>query len=238
MNSGSMPFSRVQPTSPSGSQLDAALRSIGVRIGRVAPQESADIELTLVAAVERALPRDYRLLGVLLAWLAEHQARVNVPRLRRMIREGSADPLVRAFWSAVATWLKTNDIRWRPLVSVYRGKALDLDDPEITRLQLKRVGSDSRFLGSALRVHAKLLRSRVADVDTREQLASRHAVYRRRIEMGPSYRADAWAALEQRPAATPAQVARQIGCAYETARATVEDFRLWMRAAPHVSKSA
>lgn len=234
-----MPFSRVQPARPSGLGLDAALRGIGARIGSAqASERTADIELTLVAAVERALPRDYRVLGVLLAWLAEHQARVNVPRLRRMVRRGSPEPLVRAFWSAVATWLKVQDIRWRPLEHVYQGKPLDLDDPEVTRIQLERVGPDPRFVGSALRVYAKLLRSRPQDVDTPEQLAARHPAYRRRIEMGPSYRADVWSVLEQHPDATAAQVARQVGCAYETARATVEDFRLWTRAAGRAPKSA
>jgi hypothetical protein len=233
-----MPFSRVQPARPSGLGLDAALRGIGARVGRGASHgPPADIDLTLVAAVERALPRDFRSLGVLLAWLSEHQARVNVPRLGRMIRRGSAERVVRAFWSAVGTWLKTHDIRWRPIERVYRGKPLDLDDAEVTRIQLARVGPDPRFVASALRVHAKLLRSR-PDVDTAEQLAARHPIYRKRIEMGPSYRADIWFALEQRPDATPAQVARQVGCAYETARSTAEDFRLWMRAAAHVPKSA
>lgn len=234
-----MPFSRVQPARPSGHGLDAALRSIGARIGRGASDgPPADIEATLLAAVERALPRDFRTLGVLLAWLAEHQARVNVPRLGRMLRRGSAQPIVRAFWSAVGTWLKAHDIRWRPIERVYQGKPLDLDDAEVTRIQLARVGPDPRFVGSALRVHAKLLRSRPQDVDTPEQLAARHSVYRKRIEIGPSYRADVWSALEQHPDATPAQVAREVGCAYETARATAEDFRLWMRAAAHVPKSA
>ncbi len=76
-----------------------------------------------------------------------------------------------------------------------------------------------------LRVHAKLLRSRLADVDDAVQLASRHPVYLKRLQLGPTYRADVWAALDDEPTATPAAIARRVGCAYETARAVADDWK-------------
>jgi hypothetical protein len=227
-----MPFFRAQPASPSAQSLDAALRGIGIRVGLVTRSaEPADIETTLAAAVEHALPRDYRLLGLIVAWLNAHHARVNVPRLGRLVtRNDVAGVLERAFWAAIGRWLGARDTRWRALERLYRGAPLDLDDPESNAIQLQRVGADPRFAGSALRVHAKLLRSRAADVDTSEQLAARHPLYRKRLELGANYRADVWHALEHNRDATPAQIARIVGCAYETARSVAEDFRLLQRA--------
>jgi hypothetical protein len=226
-----MPFSRTQPARTSVKTLNAALRSIGLRVGPTRRSAApADIELTLASAVEQAMPRDYRLLGVIVAWLEEHRARVNVPRLGRIIERSPAAASVHAFWAAMGKWLGANDPRWRAIERVYHGEPLDLDDAEVTAIQLQRVGSDPRFEGSALRVHAKLLRSRAEDVDTSEQLAARHPLYRKRLELGANYRADVWYALECKPAATPAEIARLVGCAYETARSVTEDFRLLQRA--------
>jgi hypothetical protein len=100
-----------------------------------------------------------------------------------------------------------------------------LDDAEVTALQLRRLGADPRFAGSALRVHQKLLRARASDIDDPVQLASRHHLYRKRVEIGANYRADVWAALDQRPDATAAEIARAVGCAYETARSVADDWR-------------
>jgi hypothetical protein len=224
-----MPFSRAMPKLIAGDALGAAMRSIGLRVGSAGPiaskAEPADIEVTLASTAASALPQDYRLLGVLMAWLQEHHGRVHVPRLGRIIQRSGAGPLVRAFWAAVGMWLGASDARWRTFERLHRGKPLDLDDSETTTLQLLRLGPDTRFAGSALRVHAKLLRSRPADVDTATQLAARHPLYRKRLELGANYRADVWAALDRDPEATPAQIARRVGCAYETARSVAEDWR-------------
>lgn len=226
-----MPFSRAQPEPRADANLDAAIRSLGMRVGSSpASLEPADIELTLTSAVEQALPHDYRLLAVLVTWLETHHARVNVPRLGRFVkRHAAGSRLVLAFWSAVGHWLGAADTRWLALERLYVGEALDLDDAEITSIQVQRAGVDPRFAGSPLRVHAKLLRSRAADVDTSEQLAARHPLYRKRLELGANYRADVWYALERDPSATAAEIARKVGCAYETARSVAEDFRIVQR---------
>jgi hypothetical protein len=197
-----------------------------MRIGHARPSRDADIEVVLASSVLEALPTDYRTLGVVAAWLDAHQARVNVPRLGRLLDVVCTEPLARAFWAALAKWLSERDSRWRALVRLYDGPTLALDDPEITALQIKRAGEDPRFKDTCLRVHAKLLRSRPEDVDEPVQVAKRHRGYLRRIQLGSNYRADVWAALETDPEASPADIARRVGCAYETARLVSEDFRV------------
>ncbi len=220
-----MPFSRATPSLFIGSALDEAMRSIGLRIGSASKRkEAADLEVTLLSAVASALPTDYRLLGVLVAWLELHHARVNVPRLGRILAHAEASTLARCFWSAIGTWLGRTDTRWRVMSRLHRGAPIDLDDPEVTKVQFSRVGSDPRFAGTALRVHARLLRSRPQDVDDAVQLAMRHHVYLRRVQLGATYRADVWAALDQSPNASAADIARRVGCAYETARSVAEDW--------------
>lgn len=138
----------------------------------------------------------------------------------------SEDPLARAWWSAIGTWLSRTDARWKTLVRLYDGPVISLDDANVTTLRIQRAGEDPRFVGSPLRVHAKLLRSRPADVETPAQLVRHHPLYLRRLQMGPNYRADVWAALDARPEASPAEIARVVGCAYETARAVARDWEL------------
>lgn len=232
-----MPFSRLEPELLRGAALDRALRSIGVRVGaQELSARAADLEVTLVSAVRAALPTDYRLLGLLVAWLDVHHMRVNVPKLLRLAARDER-PLALAWWSAMGTWLARHDTRWRPFVKLYAGAPLYLDDPEVTVLQLQRSGPDPRFERSALRVHAKLLRARTADVDSSVLLASRHPLYRKRVELGPGYRADVWAALDESPDESAAEIARRVGCAYETARSVAEDWRI-ARAAAALAGSA
>ena len=74
---------------------------------------------------------------------------------------------------------------------------------------MRSAGEDPRFAGSALRVPAGVLRDRKADVLTPAELAGRHGTYRRRILLGPSYRADMWAELDRDPSLTAAELARR-----------------------------
>jgi hypothetical protein len=233
-----MPFSRREPEFLEGASLDAALRDIGVRLGRANAAEAleADIEQTVVSSARAALPTDFRLLGLLVAWLEVHHKHVNVPKLLRLAR-ADARPIARAWWSAIGTWLGRQDARWKALAALHRGVPLDLDDPEITALQLQRLGPDPRFASTTLRVPQKLLRARRSDVEDPVLLASRHRLYRKRVEFGANYRADVWAALDRQPDATAADVARKVGCAYETARAVAEDWHT-ARAAARVGAAA
>lgn len=221
-----MSFSRAMPSTLHGAALNAAMRALGMRLGASASRASKDIELTLVSVAAEALPHDYRVLGVLLAWLEVHQGRVNLPRLLRFVEVLCERSLERAWWAAVGAWQGRVDARWRTLGRVYDGEALSLEDADVTDLQIRRNGEDPRFVGSPLRVHAKLLRSRTADVEPPAVLARHNALYLRRLQLGSNYRADVWAALDETPEATPAEIARRIGCAYETARLVAQDWKL------------
>ena len=81
--------------------------------------------------------------------------------------------------------------------------------PVGTDFQIKRRGEDPRFQDCPLRVPAGVLRGRKQDVVSPQELAKRHAAYRQRIIMGPTYRADMWALLEGEPALSRAELARR-----------------------------
>jgi hypothetical protein len=98
-----------------------------------------------------------------------------------------------------------------------------------TEFQVKRHGEDSRFEGSAIRVAANVLRDRVADVLQPVDLARCHHAYRCRMMVGPSYRADMWAALEEEPTLSAAALARRTYGLFATAWHVRRDFALLSR---------
>jgi hypothetical protein len=70
------------------------------------------------------------------------------------------------------------------------------------------------------------LRDRPEDVLSPEVLVRRHAGYRNRVLLGPSFRADVWTVLERAPDLSVADVARRASCSFATAWQVVRDFRL------------
>ena len=96
------------------------------------------------------------------------------------------------------------------------GLAVDLL-PVGTDFQISRRGEDERFAGSVLRVPAGTLRDREADVIAPEALVGRHAGYRNRVLMGPTWRADVWTVLEDEHQMSVAEAARRAGCYFATA---------------------
>jgi hypothetical protein len=77
-----------------------------------------------------------------------------------------------------------------------------------------------------LRVPANLLRDRPADVLSPIELARRHRAYRCRVLIGPSYRADMWAALEGDPTLTAAALARRTYGSFATAWHTKQSYAI------------
>jgi hypothetical protein len=220
-----MPFSRAAaveaPLAPD--ELTARLVGIGMAFA-AEPQIDAEIESTLVhASVAGMEDGDLRVLAVLTTWLGVHHARVNADRLVRLVAAHDA-PRVRAYWSAVATWLG-KDRRFGRLAAAYDGAPLDLLAAG-NDFQLRRRGADERFAASALRVPRGTLRDRAGDVVSPEGLVRRHAGYRNRVLMGPTWRADVWTILEQAPELSVAEVARRASCSFATAWQVAQDFRL------------
>lgn len=89
--------------------------------------------------------------------------------------------------------------------------------PTGSEFQVKRHGEDARFTGSSLRVPSNALRDRKSDVLQPRDLAAKHDSSRARVMIGPTYRADLWAALETQPALSAAALARATYGSFATA---------------------
>jgi hypothetical protein len=220
-----MGFSRavaldVRP--PTGT-LTARMAGIGINLATEA-EIDADIEGTLVHASSLGVDDgDLRALSLVTTWFGVHHRYVNADRLVRLVDEHPSERVV-AFWSALAKWLK-KDRRFTRLATTVRGGPFELL-PVGTDFQIRRRGEDARFAGSRLRVPQGTLRDRLQDVLAPEVLVRRHAGYRNRVRMGPTWRADVWSDLEREPNATIAEVARRVGCSFATAWQVAQDFRL------------
>jgi hypothetical protein len=224
-----MGFSRATSPAPKPTPDELTARMVGIGMNFAAKADAdADIESTLLhASVLGMDERDLRVLGVLSTWLGVHHTHVNADRLVRLVGAHPSER-VRAYWASVATWLK-KDRRLTRLAGAYEGAPIDLL-PTGTEFQIKRRGEDERFTGSKLRVPKGTLRDRHEDVLSAEVLVRRHAGYRNRVLMGPSFRADVWTVLERGPDLAIADIARKASCSFATAWQTAQDFRL-LRAA-------
>jgi hypothetical protein len=123
-------------------------------------------------------------------------ARLTVPVLvlKRIIRRAGVLP-----------WLEQRD-----------GLRQDLIETG-AEFQVARHGEDPRFEGSPARVAANILRDRASNVLQPAELATRHHAYRCRVMIGPTYRADMWAALEEDPTLSVAALARRTYGSFSTA---------------------
>ena len=205
---------------PRGDALTASMVGIGMKFASHGRAE-ANIEDTLLAASAAGMQDDdLRVLAVLVTWLRLHHPRVNADRLYRAVQayEGAGDTRVRAFWAAVGNWLRgeMKDQRFARFAGLYRGPRIDLLGVRGAFL-LRRSGEDERFAESPLRVPAGVLRDRETDVLSPADLARRHATYRQRVVMGPTYRADMWAALDREPGLSAAELARRAYGSFGTA---------------------
>lgn len=212
----------------SGDALTADLVGIGMLVGGTGSGDP-NIEDTLIAASLEGMERgDLRVLAVLVTWFGVHSGRVNVDRLTRLVATIDSKR-VRAFWSALARW-RGSDRRFARLAQACHGARVDLLTAG-TDFQVARHGEDSRFAGSKLRVPANVLRDRPADVLAPAELARQHSAYRWRLVIGPTYRADMWAALERHPELSAAAVARSTYGSFASAWQTRRDFTAWKSAA-------
>lgn len=214
-----MSFKRVllPATLLQGEALTAALLSLGFRLGGEPSSSlhSFNIEDTLLAAsIEGCLKPDYRVLSLLVDWISIHSHAVNVDRMARVILT-LENQRVRAFWIAVARWQKI-DSRWKKISKLRVAGRVDLLEVG-TDFLISKHGEDDRFKGTCLRVPKLTLRERKEDILTPEALARRHKGYYYRILIGPTYRADMWAYLDERPTAATAEIARAAYGSFTTA---------------------
>ena len=188
-----------------GDELTASLVGIGMQFAESRAAEPNIEDALLGASVEGMDHDDLRVLSVLVTWLSIHHPWMNADRMVRATRVQSS-VRVRCFWAAVGCWLH-RDRRLARLVDLYDGSRL----PLLRRgnaFQIQRQGEDERFSAGPLQAPAGVLRNRARDVLTPTELAKRHRSYYYRVLMGPSYRADMWAALEGDPALSAAELAR------------------------------
>jgi hypothetical protein len=220
-----MSFSRaVAPVAaPEPDALTAAMVGIGMNFSAPAARDPNIEDTLLFASVEGMEKGDLRVIAVLVTWFGIHASWVNADRLTRLVSDSKA-PRLRAFWSALAHW-QSKDRRFARLAKVCAGPRVDLLETG-TDFQVKRHGEDERFAGAVLRVPANVLRDRKADVLAPAELAKRHNAYRLRIMMGPSYRADMWAKLEDDPNLSSAELARRAYGSFATAWHVRRDFGL------------
>lgn len=213
--------------SPSGDALTADLVGIGLLVGGEGSSDPNIEDTLLFASIDGMERDDLRVLAVLVTWFGVHAAHVNADRLTRLVAM-QASKRVRAFWSALARW-RAADRRFARLARAYRGPRLDLLSTG-TEFQMERHGEDERFAGSKLRVPANVLRDRPADVLQPAELARTHATYRWRLVIGPSYKADMWAALARQPVLSAAALARATYGSFATAWQVRKDFAVWRAA--------
>lgn len=153
-----------------------------------------NIEDTIIAASIEGLENDdLRVLSILTTWIGVHSAILNVDRLTQIVAHQS--DRVKAYWTAIAMW-QIKDRRFAKMTSIYSGSPIELL-PVGTNFQIERHGEDHRFKNSPLRVPAKTLRDRESDVLPPAELARTLEAYKWRTVIGPTYRADMWAALEK-----------------------------------------
>jgi hypothetical protein len=230
-----MPFRRrfALPEPVRSDALTARMVGIGMNFA-ASPEPDPNIEDTLaLASVEAMENHDLRVLAVLVTWFGVHSAWVNADRLTHLVA-AHASPRVRALWSALACW-QQNDRRFARLGKLYAGRRLDVVETG-TDFQVSRHGEDVRFDGTPIRVAANVLRDRTADVLDPSDLARTHSAYRYRVMMGPSYRADMWAALEADPTLSPAALARSTHGSFSTAWHVHRDFELLANVRPTLGK--
>lgn len=206
-----------------GEALTAAMVGIGMNFA-AAPAPNANIEDTLIAAsIAGVEGEDYRILSVLVTWLGVHSTWINADRMSALASKQRFER-VRAFWSAIGTGL-AKDRRFARMARIYSGPRVDLPVPGIEFL-VQRSGEDPRLAQGPLRVPNGLLRDRPSDVLTPAQLARQHMAYRRRIQLGPSYRADMWAELERDASISAAELARRTYGSFATAWRVKHDWQV------------
>ena len=229
-----MPFSRaIEPRLQAEGDLTRAMVGIGMAFAAKAAPDPNIEDTVLAASIDGMEHDDLRVLAVLTTWLGVHAPWLNADRLTRIVGSQGSQR-VRAYWSAIAAG-QSKDSRFRRLATMYDGPRIDLLAVG-TEFQVRRRGEDVRFEGTALRVPSGTLRDRPGDILMPSELAARHLAYYYRVLIGPSYRADMWAALDREPDLTAAELARRTYGSFATAWHVKRDFEL-LRNVAHAGRS-
>lgn len=204
-------------------ELTARLIGIGFRFSGK-PTRDPDIEDVLISAAHGAvLGGDGRLWTGLLDWWAIHHSCVNADRMIRALSALDIAPLG-TFFAGLAQSIEPEG-RFRALARMSRGKRLVIFNEEY-RYRLARDGEAERFEGTSLAVPRSLYTQSSRDVFSQKELCAWHSAYRWRITMGPTYRADLWAACERAFPRTAYSLAQELHCSLGAARRVLHDYEL------------
>lgn len=204
-------------------ELSKDMAAIGFLI-TAEPSENPNIENTLIAVSIEGLGTDLRSLSLLVNWLEIHGSSINADRLTKIVQSLKKDKRLLCFWSATTKHILT-DSRFKKLKKLYKGERLDLLKVGMD-FQLGRHGEDPRFTNSCFRAPGNVLRNRPRDILGPARLAKLNPIYRYRIVIGPTYRADQWAFLEQTEKITPSELAKLSYSSFGSAWQTRHDFEL------------
>lgn len=209
--------------------VSAQLAAIGVGLGVKVPhsvRSSADIEEALIAA-SAAISRGFqdRIPGPLFSWISIHGERVNIERLRKLMKkyDGAQEDLI---WIAAFAYfgLSQGQTRWK-LLAKPSSKEVSLVSPETARRLIAMKGEESWSEGSGFLIPKGSLSISTKNVLSPAQLAGVCDQYRNRLIFGTSWRADIATAIE-RGASTPSEAARASGSSYEPAHRVMQELRL------------
>jgi len=219
-----MSFKRVYSPNqyPTGLDLTRRCIAIGIRFAENPTKQEPNIEETLVAASIEGVNGDYRILSLLVDWFDIHSSWVNVDLLTTLVKAND-NKQVQKFWTACAQWKKT-DPRFQKLRKLHRERFTIISDT--TGFLLRRNGEDPRFKNTILIIPNKTLRHRPTDISPPERLSKLHKAYKYRVMLGPTYRADLLAALEEDPAIPTADLARKCYSSFSAAWEAKKDFEI------------
>lgn len=210
-----------------GMDLTPDLIGIGFRlVGK--PNPEANIENTLISAsLEGLVRKDGRVLSLLTDWLEIHHNRINADRLIQLIldEEHESKRMFLVYWCAVFQWLKS-DFRFLKLQKLYPASIRIPYLGDRTDFLVQRHGEDARFSKTCLIVPNKVLRHRLEDIMSPSELVKLNLMYRYRVMIGSTYRADMWAKLHNHPDWSASDIARDCYGSYPTAHAVKKDFQL------------
>ena len=219
-----------------GKNLDSDLQAIGFNVACEKPSVYPDIESVIVSAsMEMVNKKDNRIGGLLVDWLTIHYPRINVDKLTKFVfsLNGPDYKFVRIFWCATAQRFLSKDQRFKRLSEMYKGRRVNFADRflksrarKTTKMLIEIKGEDKRFIGTCIRVPKGYFSERPLQIFSADMVAKNHLFYYYRVMMGPSYRADSWALLQQYPNISAYALQKRACCSYRTAYMVKKDYEL------------
>ena len=219
-----------------GKTLNSDLRAIGFNLGAGKKSTDPNIEAVIISAsIEAVNNKDNRIAGLLVDWISLHYLRINVDRLTKLVfsLSDSDYKFVKIFWCANAQRFFIKDQRFKRLSELYRGRRINFADrfakkgqKKVTNLLIEIKGEDERFKRTCIRVPKAYFSERPKQIFPVSVIAKNHLPYRYRVMMGPSYRADLWALLDNDPNISAYALGKKAHCSYRSAYIAKKDYEL------------